>query len=821
MQNEIIINAELGETRVALLEDKQFAELHIERERDKSVVGNVVKGKVSRVLPGMQAAFVDIGLEKAAFLYVGDYFESTLETGETDGEPKSGGRRNGGGGRGRGRSAPPRIDTVLREGQEIIVQIAKEPIGTKGARITSSISIPGRHLVLTPWSRRVGVSRRIGSDKERRRLREIVERLRPKNLGFIIRTAGDGVREADLEADIRYLATVWAAIQHRHAETTAPAMLYSEHDLPLRVVRDLAGHDTKRIIADDKALYEHIQSFVDRFVADPKPSVEFYEESLPIFERFDLESQIHANLERKVWLKSGGSLVIDKSEALTAIDVNTGRFVGKRDLEETVFKTNLEAVQEVVHQLRFRNLGGLIIIDLIDMESAGNREKVYRALQEALRADKARTNILKISELGLVEMTRKRTRENLVQTLCEPCSHCEGRSYVLSRESVAFRVLREIRKHLPKLRGRSIAIAVNPHVAEELLSGSKQAVAQLSEEIGHDIELRARPGMHQEQYELMVLDEGPPTELELCWLNDVHPDTRAAQEKDEKEKKKTEAKKEDGEGGAKRGRRRGRGRGRKDGDENGDEESAETTPEVEAAKGESSEPVAELAAEATKPKAKARAKKVIPQGQYERMSLDDDDEIVHDEEPKPLAPPAASAASKEATSKATPKPKSSRTRPPAGPRSMTEDASPAEATKSDDNEAKPAAKSESRAPGRKPAASKSDAARAAAIYERLDSETMDFVPAEVQADQAAEPTAEAPAVAAATEKSDPAAEAEAAPEKAEKPAAPKGRAKRAAKKAPATTTASTKATTESSEEAADPAQAVDSEEESSIIPRSD
>jgi ribonuclease G len=566
MQNEIIINAEMGETRVALLENKQFAELHIERERDKSVTGNVVKGKVSRVLPGMQAAFVDIGLEKAAFLYVGDYFESVIETGETDGEPSTGGRRQGG--RGRGRSGPPQIDTVLREGQEIIVQIAKEPIGTKGARITSSISIPGRHLVLTPWSRRVGVSRRIGSDKERRRLREIVERLRPKNLGFIIRTAGDGVREADLEADIRYLATVWAAIQHRHAETTAPALLYSEHDLPLRVVRDLAGHDTKRIVADDKTLYESIQSFVDRFVADPKPSVEHYEDGQPVFERYDLESQIHANLERKVWLKSGGSLVIDKSEALTAIDVNTGRFVGKRDLEETVFKTNLEAVQEVVHQLRFRNLGGLIIIDLIDMESAGNREKVYRALQEALRADKARTNILKISELGLVEMTRKRTRENLVQTLCEPCSYCEGRSYVLSRESVAFRVLREIRKHLGKLHGRPIAIAVNPHVAEELLTRSKEALAKLSEEIGRDIEVRARPGIHQEQYELTVLEPGPPAELELSWLNDTHPDAR---------------KESDETGGAKRsGRRRGRGgRGRGANEDSGARDITESPAEAQ------------------------------------------------------------------------------------------------------------------------------------------------------------------------------------------------------------------------------------------------
>ena len=552
MQNEIIINAELGETRVALLENGLFAELHIERERDKSVVGNVVKGRVSRVLPGMQAAFVDIGLEKAAFLYVGDYFESTVESGD-DGDSGGRGRRGGRGGRG-GRSAPPSIDTVLHEGQEIIVQIAKEPIGTKGARITSNISIPGRHLVLTPWSRRVGVSRRIGSDKERRRLREIVERLRPPQLGFIIRTAGDGVREADLQADIRYLATVWAAIQKRNADKSAPAILYSEHDLPLRIVRDLAGPDTKRIVADDKDVYESIQHFVDRFVAEPKPQIELYEETLPVFDRFGLEHQIHANLERKVWLKSGGSLVIDKSEALTSIDVNTGRFVGKRDLEDTVLKTNLEAVQEVVRQVRFRNLGGLIIIDLIDMESAGNRDKVYRALQEALRADKARTNILKISELGLVEMTRKRTRENLVQTLCEPCSHCEGRSYVLSRESVAFRVLREVRKHLPRLKDRAIAIAVNPHVAEELLTRSKQGLADLSRAIGKEIEIRARPGMHQEQFELLVLEPGPPAEIELSWLQSRHPDSPG----DRPEK-------------SRRGRRRRGGRGR---DGGGDSDAA-------------------------------------------------------------------------------------------------------------------------------------------------------------------------------------------------------------------------------------------------------
>ncbi len=694
MQNEIIINAELGETRVALLENKQFAELHIERGRDKSVVGNVVKGKVSRVLPGMQAAFVDIGLEKAAFLYVGDYFESVLETGETDGEPGSGGRgrKGGSGGRGRSRSAPPRIDTVLREGQEIVVQIAKEPIGTKGARITSSISIPGRHLVLTPWSRRVGVSRRIGSDKERRRLRDIVERLRPQNLGFIIRTAGDGVREADLEADIRYLATVWAAIQHRHAKNAAPAVLYSEHDLPLRIVRDLAGHETKRIIADDKEVYESIQGFVDRFVADPKPSVEHYEEDLPIFERFDLESQIHANLERKVWLKSGGSLVIDKSEALTAIDVNTGRFVGKRDLEETVFKTNLEAVQEVVHQLRFRNLGGLIIIDLIDMESAGNREKVYRALQEALRADKARTNILKISELGLVEMTRKRTRENLVQTLCEPCSYCEGRSYVLSRESVAFRVLREIRKHLPKLRGRAIAIAVNPHVAEELLSRSKEALAKLGEEIGKDIEVRARPGIHQEQYELTVLEPGPPAELELCWLNDTHPDARA--EKEEKESD------DRGENGRKSGRRRGRGgRGRGQGDETPDEPVTSKAPSRE----EFDEPT---------PRASTGIAARIAAGAIETLSEDDLDLDDDAEE-------SAAASSTESNDQSDDE-KPARARQPAARKRDEDSPTPPAGPSAAAAGAATGGDSEARTP-----LGLSDADKAAAIYERLDSSEPD------------------------------------------------------------------------------------------------
>ncbi|MEE3330681.1 MAG: Rne/Rng family ribonuclease [Myxococcota bacterium] len=526
MQNEIIVNAESGETRVALLERSQFTEFHIERTATKDVVGNVVKARVMRVLPGMQAAFVDIGLEKAGFLYVGDYFaEPKAGNADGNGNGKSNGRGRGGGrgpgGRGRGpRRAPPPIDSVLSEGQEIIVQIAKEPIGTKGARITSHVSIAGRHLVLTPWSPRVGVSRRIDSDKERRRLREIVERYRPKDLGFIIRTAGDGLKESDLEADIKYLTTVWNEIQEKKVGAVSPAVLYSEPDLPLRVLRDFANSDTQKIVIDNKEIHQNLVDFSKRFVSDPQPKIALYEGREPVFDHFELEQQIHANLERKVRLKSGGSIVIDQGEALTAIDVNSGRYVGKRDLEETVFRTNLEAVKEVVHQLRFRNIGGLIIIDLIDMESRDNRDKVYRALQDAIRSDKAKTNILKISELGLVEMTRKRTRENLVQALCEPCTHCEGRGYVLSAESVAFKVLREIRKDLPVFCGRQIAITVSPQVASQLLGPEAGALATLSEELGREVEVRARPGLHQEQFELSALDQGPPVEISLSWLGE-------------------------------------------------------------------------------------------------------------------------------------------------------------------------------------------------------------------------------------------------------------------------------------------------------------
>jgi ribonuclease G len=522
MQNEILINATRGETRVAILEKKQFVELHIERARSKSVVGSVVKGRVTRVLPGMQAAFVDIGLEKAAFLYAGDYVENIERL---DGEEEDGRSR-----RRRNRKIPS-IETLMSEGQEIVVQIAKEPIGTKGARITSHVSIAGRHLVLTPWAQRVGVSRKIDSDRERRRLRDIVNRTKPADLGFIIRTAGEGTRDADLEADVKYLTTVWDDVQIKKDQVRAPANLYEEPSLALRVIRDFANSDTKRVVIDSREAWEEMKAFVDEFVADPKPKIELYDADEPIFDHFGAEAEIDTNLGRKVWLKSGGYLIVDQSEALTAIDVNTGRYVGKRDLEETVLRTNLEAVREVVQQLRFRNIGGLIIIDLIDMESAANRDQVYRALQEVIRGDKAKTNILKISELGLVEMTRKRTRENLVQTLCEPCPYCEGKGYVLSDESVAHKLLRELRKDLPRFAGRKVALTVNRRVAEQLLGPERGSLEALEAQVGREMEVRARADLHQEQFEISALEEGEAVTLSIPWLTDApedEPEAKAA-----------------------------------------------------------------------------------------------------------------------------------------------------------------------------------------------------------------------------------------------------------------------------------------------------
>ena len=509
MKNEIFANVGPRETRVAVREQDRLVELHIERASERGVAGGIYKGRVTRVLPGMQAAFVDIGLERAAFLYVSDYRAESLDD-DLD-EEEAPARRRGAAQRGQG----AQIEDLLDEGREILVQVKKEPLGTKGARIESRISLAGRHLVLMPGVQRVGVSRRIDGDRERRRLRRIVESLRPKDqdLGFIVRTVSHGVSEADIQADIDYLVSRWDQVQKRTAAVTeAPALIYEEPPLHIRILRDLVTHETKQLVVDDAAGYGEMQQFVKSFMATPRPRIVHYKGERPLFDAERIEQEIEEGLGRKVWLKSGGHLVIDQCEALTAIDVNTGGFVGgkSRNLEETILKTNLEAVREIARQLRFRNIGGLIILDLIDMEVSQNREKVHRALLEAMREDKAKVNLLKISELGLAEMTRKRTRENLMQQLCDPCLACEGKGYLQSPRTVCHKIFRELPKAASYLNGQNLTLSAHPSVAEVLLGDELETLELVESRLERHLQIRPDPALHPEQFEISAA--GPRVE---------------------------------------------------------------------------------------------------------------------------------------------------------------------------------------------------------------------------------------------------------------------------------------------------------------------
>jgi ribonuclease G len=495
MGNELVINTTSHETRIALIENGTIAELYVERSRVKGIIGNIYKGKVVRVLPGMQAAFVDIGLEKAAFLYVADVFDAVDEY-ENFME------------REQGEEPVPHplhpIEELLQEGQELLVQISKEPIGTKGARITAHISLPGRHLVYMPTVDHVGISRRIEDEAERERLKEIVDRIKPVGGGFIVRTVSDGKSEEDLVADLHYLTKLWDEIAKKKDTAGAPSLIHSDLDVTQKVVRDILTESVERIVVDSKPEYDKIVQFISTFMPKMKYSIELYDEEEPIFDHFGLEVEISRALGRKVWLKSGGYIIIEQTEALTAIDVNTGRYVGKHNLEDTILKTNLEAVKEIAYQLRLRNLGGIIIIDFIDMEKEVNREKVYGALEEALKSDKSKTNILKISELGLVEMTRKRVRESLGRMMCEPCPYCEGRGYVKSKISVCHEIFRELRREMLDIRGTKVMLTVHPQVADLLYDEERRGLEELEKNFKKRITVRAKPGFHQEQFEVAV-----------------------------------------------------------------------------------------------------------------------------------------------------------------------------------------------------------------------------------------------------------------------------------------------------------------------------
>jgi ribonuclease G len=449
-----------------------------------------------KVLPGMQAAFVDIGLEKAAFLYVSDVYGRMEDYEEMDslGIEVSA-------------NLPPssQIEDLLSDGQELLVQVSKEPIGTKGTRITSYITLPGRYLVLMPTVDHIGISRRIKDEKERRRLREILQSIKPPSNGFIVRTASEGAEAEEIRNDMEFLLHLWNNIQKKRESSTAPSLIHTDLTMILRVIRDILSPQINRIIIDSKEEYETIISFINTYMPKQKYEITLYEKKEPIFEAYGIEMEIDKILERKVWLKSGGYIVIDMSEALVAIDVNTGRYVGKRNLADTILKTNLEAAKEIAYQLRVRNIGGIIIIDFIDMEREGDREKIYHALDEAIKKDRQKTNIFKISELGLVEMTRKRTRENISRILCEPCPYCEGAGIIKSKITVCYDIFREIEKTASQLGGQNIMVEANPEIADLLYEEERGGVEELERKLRKKIVIKGKSGFHQEQFNIIEI----------------------------------------------------------------------------------------------------------------------------------------------------------------------------------------------------------------------------------------------------------------------------------------------------------------------------
>jgi ribonuclease G len=496
---QILINAAPWETRVALLDDTTLAELHIERRAERGIAGNVYKGKVVRVLPGMQAAFVDIGLEKAAFLHASDLTAPEL--------PPEVAREDDAAELVEAPPVPPReirpIEERLQKGQEVLVQVSKEPMGSKGARVTAHVSLPGRYLVYMPGTQHIGISRRIEDAAERDRLREIVESERPEEGGLIVRTACEGVTKREIHDDVRFLTRLWGRLQKHAATLAAPALVHSDLDLALRTVRDLFTSDIDRLAIDNDDDFRRVLEFVTGLMPRLASRVHRYEGVTPIFDQHGVESKIARALERRVWLKSGGYLIFDQTESLTTVDVNTGRYVGKKDQEETVFRTNLEAAKQVVQQLRLRNIGGIIVIDFIDMEKTANRKKVFDTLQEAVRKDKARSNVLRISELGLVQMTRKRTRESLEQLLTSPCPHCQGTGRVRSVEALAYDALRRVQREAVGTNGTGgVALRLHPEVASFLTEREPRSVEALTHLVGRPVTVEPDGGLARDQIDV-------------------------------------------------------------------------------------------------------------------------------------------------------------------------------------------------------------------------------------------------------------------------------------------------------------------------------
>ncbi|RNF86355.1 ribonuclease G [Montanilutibacter psychrotolerans] len=495
MSEEILVNVTPRETRVAVVENGMLQELHIERGWSRGVVGNIYKGKVQRVMPGMQAAFVEIGLERAAFLHAADIIKPTqLGGGEADEAPLP--------------PTPTRpIAELLRDGQEIIVQVVKDPIGTKGARLTTQISIPSRYLVLLPRTRVVGVSARIEDEAERARLKSQVAALAPagEQHGYIVRTNAEGQPEEALAEDIGYLNRAWALIAEKSVSVRVGERVYEDLSLPLRAVRDLMRRDVEKVKVDSRETCERLRTFAAQYMPGLDEKIEHYTGARPIFDLYGVEDEIQRALDKQVPLKSGGYLIIDQTEAMTTVDVNTGSFLGQRNLEETVYRTNLEAAQSVARQLRLRNLGGIIIIDFIDMVDPEHRRQVLRQLEKALVRDHAKTTVYEFSPLGLVEMTRKRTTESLERQLSEPCHECGGRGMLKTPETVTYEIFREIVRQVRQFDAARLLVIASPKVVARITDEESAAVAELEEFLGKSIRFQADEQYAQEQFDVVLL----------------------------------------------------------------------------------------------------------------------------------------------------------------------------------------------------------------------------------------------------------------------------------------------------------------------------
>jgi ribonuclease G len=494
VSEELLINVTPRETRVALVENGMLQELHIERATRRGVVGNVYKGRVQRVMPGMQAAFVEIGLDRAAFLHASDILRPPQAPAEQGDEALP------------ANLPPPSISSLVHEGQEIVVQVVKDPIGGKGARLTTQISIPSRYLVLLPYSRVIGVSARIEDEGERARLKTIMtELVDGTGLGYIVRTNAEGQTAEALTEDVAYLRRAWQVIRDTGASTSVGHSIYDDLSLPLRAMRDLMSGEVDKVRVDSRETFERMQAFAAQFMPDLADRVEHYTGERPVFDLYGVEDEIQRAMLKEVPLKSGGHLIVDQTEAMTTVDVNTGSFLGQRNLEETVYRTNLEAAQSVARQLRLRNLGGIIIIDFIDMNDEEHKRQVLRTLEKGLARDHAKTAVYDFSPLGLVEMTRKRTTESLERQLCEPCHECGGRGSLKTCETIVYEIFREITRAVRQFEASQLLVIASPIVVGKITDEESAAVAELEEFLGKSIRFQADDQYAQEQFDVVLL----------------------------------------------------------------------------------------------------------------------------------------------------------------------------------------------------------------------------------------------------------------------------------------------------------------------------